>query len=64
MACEKLTIVPSCPRTKAEWDAAAFKKDCLSLDCLTGAYHCVPDDKGNLVEVCATSKVFHGKYNR
>ena len=64
MACEKLTDVQRCPSTQEEWDEAASRKGCLSQDCLTGVYHCVPDDKGNLVEVCTTPKVFHGKYNR
>ena len=64
MACEKLTNVKRCPSTKEEWDEAASRKDCLSQGCLTGVYHCVPDDKGNLVEVCTTPKVFLGKYNR
>ena len=65
MACENLpTKVPSCPRTKGAWHAAASRKDCFSQGCSTEAYHCVPDDKGNLVEVCTTPKIFNGKYNR
>ena len=63
MACEKLTKVSSCPSTKEEWDDADDKKDCLSPDCTTGAYHCVSDDEGSLVEVCTTPKLFRGKYN-
>ena len=61
MACDKLKIVQRCPSTKEEWDAAEDEKDCSSRDCSTGAYHCVPDDKGNLVEVCTTPRLFTGK---
>ena len=64
MACEKMTKVSSCPNTTEEWDAAEDIKDCSSRDCPTGVYHCVPDDKGNLVEVCTPPKLFLGKYNR
>ena len=64
LACEKPTSVLRCPSTKKEWDAAASRKGCFRQDCLAEAFHCVPDDKGNLVEVCARPKVFNGKYNR
>ena len=64
MACEKLTYVQRCPSTVSEWYAAGFRKGCFRQGCLTESYHCVPDDKRNLVEVCTRPKVFNGKYNR
>ena len=64
MACEKLlTNVQRCPSTVEEWYAAGVRKGCFRQNCLTEEYHCVPDDKGNLVEVCTRPKVFNGKYN-
>ncbi|XP_078312673.1 uncharacterized protein LOC144619167 isoform X3 [Crassostrea virginica] len=61
MACNEfeLSNVTRCPSTEEEWREAAAEKDCSVRGCITGDYHCVPDDKGNLVEVCTQPKLFH-----
>lgn len=64
-AVQSVTIVESCPMTKAEWDAAAQKKNCGIIaskqNCATVEkfqYHCVVNGLRNkLLEVCAPTRI-------
>lgn len=63
-----LTVVPSCPKSKVEWDIAARKKKCnrraAALTCAASEkfkYHCVINGYRNaLVEVCAPERIILG----
>lgn len=67
-AVQSVTIVESCPMTKAEWDAAAQKKNCGIIaskqNCATVEkfqYHCVVNGLRNkLLEVCAPTRIIFG----
>lgn len=67
-AVDSVTIVESCPTTKAEWDVAAQKKNCGGIaskqDCATVEkfqYHCVVNGLRNkLLEVCAPTRIIFG----
>lgn len=58
--CDDVVSVTSCPTTEKEWQKAEHRIDC-SLKCPRGVYHCVPDQQGNLVEVCTKPLVLPGK---
>lgn len=70
-AVDSVTIVGSCPTTKAEWDAAARRKDCSKIASTQKCsavdqfvYHCVINGYRNVtVEVCAPSRIVFGNYN-
>lgn len=63
-----LKVVPSCPKSKEEWDTAARKKNCTKraaeLTCAASEkfkYHCVLNGYRNaLVEVCAPERLILG----
>lgn len=59
LKCGKPLGVTSCPTTKKEWQKAELRSNCL--ECPIGVYHCVPDQDGNLVEVCTKSLFLPGK---
>lgn len=58
--CDDVVSVTSCPTTEKEWREAEHRIDCL-LKCPSGVYHCVPDQEGNLVEVCTEPLHLPGK---
>lgn len=66
-----LTIVESCPTTKAGWDAAARKKNCIKIASTQKCssvdkfvYHCTVNGYKNVtLEVCAPFKLIIGNYN-
>lgn len=61
--------VTSCPESKAEWDAAARRKNCSIIastqNCPSGLeleYHCVINEyRSELLEVCAPFRYIFGK---
>ncbi|XP_065928433.1 uncharacterized protein [Magallana gigas] len=63
-----LIVVPSCPKSKEEWDKAAREKNCskraAELTCAASEkfkYHCVLNGYRNaLVEVCAPERLILG----
>ena len=57
--CDDVVSVTSCPTTEKEWREAELRINCL--ECPRGVYHCVPDQQGNLVEVCTKSLHLPGK---
>lgn len=67
-AVDSVTIVGSCPTTKAEWDAAARRKNCSKIASTQQCsavdqfvYHCVINGYSNVtVEVCAPSRIVFG----
>lgn len=67
-AVDSVTTVESCPTTKAEWDAAARRKNCSNIastqtcsDVDQFVYHCVINGYRNVtVEVCAPSRIIFG----
>lgn len=70
-AVDSVTTVGSCPTTKAEWDAAARRKDCNRIastqkcsDVDKFVYHCVINGYRNqTLEVCAPLRIIFGNYN-
>lgn len=67
-AVNSVEIVESCPKSKAEWDDAARRKDCSSIaskqNCTTAEkfqYHCVINGYRNVtLEVCAPTRIIFG----
>lgn len=67
-AVDSVTTVGSCPTTKAEWDAAARRKDCSRIastqkcsDVDKFVYHCVINGYRNqTLEVCAPLRIIFG----
>lgn len=67
-AVNSVKIVESCPKSKAEWDDAARRKDCSSIaskqNCTTAEkfqYHCVINGYRNVtLEVCAPTRIIFG----
>lgn len=63
-----IKVVESCPKSKKEWDVAAFKKNCskiaavakekkCTIDEIQPKYHCVINALENkLLEVCADER--------
>lgn len=69
-AVDSVTVVDSCPTSKAEWDVASRMKDCsriaLGQKCTTAEkfqYHCVINGYRNVtLQVCAPTRIIFGIY--
>lgn len=67
-AVESVVSVPSCPKSKGEWENAAKLKNCkipaAKQKCVNASefvYHCVIDGfQKETLEVCAPRKLIHG----
>lgn len=67
-AVESVVSVPSCPKSKEEWESAAKIKNCripaAQQTCIEAekfVYHCVINGFVNeTIEVCAPQKLIHG----
>lgn len=71
-AVNDVKVVTSCPKSKEEWDIAAYKKNCNKLAAVARAknctikekqpeYHCVFNSLRNkFLEVCADGKTIFG----
>lgn len=67
-AVASVTVVDSCPTSKAQWDVAARKKNCGRMasqqNCTTVEkyqYHCVVNGlRSKLLEVCAPTRIIFG----
>ena len=61
LKCYEVVSVSSCPTTEKEWRKAELRVNCSHHECPRGDYHCVPDQEGNLVEVCTEPILLPGK---
>lgn len=60
-----VSVVSKCPRTKTEWDQAAFRKKCNYMSAKCGdkspVYHCLLNQwRNETVEVCASTWFISG----
>lgn len=68
-AIDSVQIIKACPTSKAEWEIAAYKKNCERIASTQKCgslekfkYHCVINGfRNKLVEVCAPSRIIFGK---